>query len=150
MKIIRADLLDFPEDINIIAHSANCQNKMGSGIAKKIRERYLEAYVADCAIHKKMLFPKYLLGDFSIAFVTPGKSVANLYTQLNYGTDRRQVNYEAFYKSLEKLSSTYPNLKIGLPYGISCGLAGGSWKIISAIIEDIEASQNRQFTICKL
>ena len=26
---------------------------------------------------------------------------------------------------------------VGLPYGISCGLAGGNWKIIKAIIEDI-------------
>jgi hypothetical protein len=24
-----------------------------------------------------------------------------------------------------------------VPYGISCGLAGGNWKIIKAIIEDI-------------
>jgi len=26
---------------------------------------------------------------------------------------------------------------VGVPYGISCGLAGGNWKIIKAIIEDI-------------
>ena len=26
---------------------------------------------------------------------------------------------------------------LGLPYGISCGLAGGNWGIIKAMIEDI-------------
>ena len=26
---------------------------------------------------------------------------------------------------------------LGLPFGISCGLAGGSWNVISSMIEDI-------------
>ena len=28
---------------------------------------------------------------------------------------------------------------LGLPYGISCGLAGGNWQIIEAMINDIFA-----------
>ena len=47
IEIIEANLLDFPNNINSIAHSCNTRNIMGAGIAKQIKDRYPEAYEAD-------------------------------------------------------------------------------------------------------
>ena len=46
IEVIDGDLLDFPNQINTIAHSCNTQNVMGAGIAKSIKERYPEAFKA--------------------------------------------------------------------------------------------------------
>jgi O-acetyl-ADP-ribose deacetylase (regulator of RNase III) len=58
VQITKGNLLDFPTHclsfasneyigINAIAHSCNCQNVMGAGIAKQIKDRYPQAYEAD-------------------------------------------------------------------------------------------------------
>ena len=44
---ITGDLLDFPQGIDIIAHSCNCRNTMSAGIAKQIKDRYPLSYDAD-------------------------------------------------------------------------------------------------------
>ena len=44
---ITGDLLDFPQGIDIIAHSCNCRNTMSAGIAKQIKDHYPLAYDAD-------------------------------------------------------------------------------------------------------
>ena len=71
--------------------------------------------------------------------------IYNLYTQSGYSTKKREVNYEYFWKALKNMQEdllfiqheTGEQQVLGLPYGISCGLAGGNWKIIKAMIEDI-------------
>ena len=56
VELIGGNLLDFPTHcvssdkyvgINAIAHSCNCQNVMGAGIAKQIKDRYPQAFEAD-------------------------------------------------------------------------------------------------------
>jgi hypothetical protein len=41
-------------------------------------------------------------------------------------------------------------LKIAIPYHIGCGLAGGEWKIISKILEQVEKEENVIFYAYKL
>ena len=61
------------------------------------------------------------------------------------GAGKRQVLYEDFWQALKNMQEDLLFIQhetgnpqaLGLPYGISCGLAGGNWKIIKAIIEDI-------------
>jgi O-acetyl-ADP-ribose deacetylase (regulator of RNase III) len=142
---IEGDLLDFPNGINVIAHSCNCQNTMGAGIADQIRRRYPAAFKADTQAAKNK---ENILGEFSYARVTnppdPARYVCNLYTQQFYGRDRRHVSYDAFATSLSKLDkmlrqwqeASGRKVVLGLPYLISCKNAGGSWKVINAIIED--------------
>ena len=68
-----------------------------------------------------------------------------MYTQANIGAERRQVNYEAFYRALKEVQEDLLFIQhetgqpqvLGLPHGISCGLAGGNWKIIKEMIDDI-------------
>lgn len=150
MRIINADIFDqaTPDKWCILAHSVNCKNTMGSGIAKEIKERYPSAYYAD---KEAWTFHRSELGMYSVGHYKQ-LTIANLYTQENYGIHIRQVNYEAFYKALSSLRYHNPDKDIYLPYGISCGLAGGSWKIISAMIEDVEekSGTSKEFIVCKL
>ena len=143
IKIIDGDLLDFPNGIDFIAHSCNTHNVMGAGIAREIKYRYPNAYSADC---HAMMKGDNVLGDYSFAVTdaTQNKGIYNMYTQSKIG-DERSVNYEAFYVSLNKVAghiewqSKHEGAEktLGLPWGISCGLAGGSWNVIFSMINDI-------------
>ncbi len=144
--------------INVIAHSCNTRMIMGGGIARQIKSRYPQAYEADVKYisneyddNGQFIHP---LGNFSKAEVNSKESkvylpdgkglIYNMYTQNSIGKGR-EVNYEGFYDALcnvadhiewqDKHDSTTSSL--GLPWGISCGLAGGSWGIIFAIINEI-------------
>ena len=140
---ISGNLLNFPNGINAIAHSCNTQNVMGGGIAYQIKTRYPNAYSADC---HAMMEGDNVLGDYSFAVTdaTQNKGIYNMYTQDKIGS-KRVVNYEAFYVALNKVADHIEwqikhedeEKTLGLPYGISCGLAGGNWGIIKAMIEDI-------------
>ena len=165
IQIISGNLLDFPPHcktdpdkyigINVIAHSCNCQNVMGAGIAKQIKERYPQAFEADTECYNNEYNEggnwKVRIGDYSKAeieskFLPNNKGrIYNLYTQSGYSTKKREVNYEYFWKAMKAMQEDLLFIQhetgepqvLGLPYGISCGLAGGNWKIIKAIIEDI-------------
>ena len=166
INIIKGNLLDFPTHcetdpdkylgINNIAHSCNCQNVMGGGIAKQIKDRYPQAFEADAGRWSNEYTDggnwRCQIGDYSKAVIeTHGTNlphdvtIYNLYTQSGYSTKKREVNYEYFWRALKAVQEDLlfnqheldASQVIGLPYGISCGLAGGNWKIIKAIIEDI-------------
>lgn len=143
IEIIEGNLLDFPQDINFIAHSCNTHNVMGAGIALNIKHTYPEAYTADC---HAMMEGDNQLGWYSFAWIdgTQSKGIYNMYTQSSIGQGR-QVNYEAFYNALYNVAEHIEwqdkhdnkTSAFGLPYGISCGLAGGSPRIINSIIHEI-------------
>ena len=165
IKLISGNLLDFPMHcatnpdrylgINNIAHSCNCQNVMGGGIAKQIKDRYPQAFEADTERWSNEYNDggnwRVQIGDYSKAVIEtqwthlPHATIYNLYTQSGYSTESRQVNYEYFWQAMKAMQEDLLfnqhelNVRqvVGVPYGISCGLAGGNWKIIKAIIEDI-------------
>ncbi len=122
---------------------------MGAGIAKQIKDRYPKAFEADHEHWSNEYNDggnwRVQLGGYSKAVIDNQKTVYNLYTQSGYSTRERQVNYEYFWKALKAMEEDLLSVQddagesqvVGLPYGISCGLAGGNWKIIKAIIEDI-------------
>ncbi len=143
IELIKGNLLDFPSDIDFIAHSCNTQNIMGGGIAKQIKDRYPMVYKTDCNAHFE---GENTLGNFSFVWTNGEQSqgVYNMYTQDEIGA-KRSVNYEGFYCALNKVADHIEwqskhegeEKVLGLPYGISCGLAGGSSRIINTIIHDI-------------
>ena len=177
IPLISGNLLDFPTHcetdpdkyvgINVIAHSCNCQNVMGGGIAKQIKDRYPQAFEADterwsneyndggnwrCQIgdYSKAVIETQL-SDLDLIYSSDARTnlshatIYNLYTQSGYSTSKREVNYEYFWRAMKAMQEDLLfnqhelNVRqvVGVPYGISCGLAGGNWKIIKAIIEDI-------------
>ena len=136
----KGNLIDLAEqgEFDVIIHGCNCQNTMGSGIAREIRERYPQAYEADTLATKQWQSPVAKLGNFS-TYATVGKGhpfiIVNAYTQVNFeprGMDH--FEYESFYLILKKLEVLGP-VRFGLPY-IGMGLAGGDKDRIIPMIED--------------
>jgi hypothetical protein len=119
---------------------------MGSGIAKQIRERWPEvfnAYVKTHKYHIKFGFPtEDMLGYVEPIHIDDGdreRYVVNMYSQHSYGYNaQRYTSYDAFACCLHKISAfVHKDKTIGFPKNIGCGLGGGNWKVISALIEEI-------------
>lgn len=135
----KGNLIDMAEagQFDVIVHGCNCQNTMGSGIAKELRARYAGVYQADCLATQQWKNPVAKLGNFS-TYASKGKvnpfAVVNAYTQLHYlprGVDH--FEYESFYLILKKLE-VLGGIRFGFPY-IGMGLAGGDKTRIITMLE---------------
>ena len=142
---------------NVIAHQANCQKTMGSGIADTIRKKMPEAYQAD------LDFPyssKERLGMCSYGKSTEHKKfIFNLYGQEFYGRlPKLYTNYSALrtavemmMQEIEKIEKKFPKFKavIGVPYKMGCDRAGGDWEIVEDILKETSDKYNRDIYIYK-
>jgi O-acetyl-ADP-ribose deacetylase (regulator of RNase III) len=91
IMIVKIDCSVFDSPSQAIIHQANCFNTMGSGIACQIRQRYPEAYEADC---KTISGDRSKLGKFSWVKTNDGKyHIYNCYSQYQYGRDQRQTSH---------------------------------------------------------
>lgn len=140
INFVKGDLLKVYKNkgCDVIAHCANCQRVMGSGIAYQIKNELPDAYNAYVNYDNHL---KYLeLGTISHAEIDHGL-VVNLHAQHLYGYDgSRYVNYEAIYETLRKTKDLMleKNLKmLGVPYKMACDRAGGDWRIIESMLEVI-------------
>ena len=138
-------------DFTHIIHQANLFHVFGSGLAKQIKSRYIEAYHADLLTVKG---DKSRLGTFSWALTTDGKIVYNLYSQVGIGSTDRQTSYDAMDTGLRKIRSQlrehHGPVNVGIPYRLGCGLANGNWGIVYAIIESIFEQEKFPVTIVEL
>jgi O-acetyl-ADP-ribose deacetylase (regulator of RNase III) len=160
MKQIEGNLLDFPEGITVIAHQANCQATMGSGIAAQIRELYPEAAQIDREAFSKQ---QAKLGLFSVAKISddPLKIIVNLYGQFGikeglFGIEGgRDTDYEGLYEAIDKLfrsikqAEKHDRYIVGFPYLMGCDRGGGDWRIVSAMIEVLEEKYGVKVIIVK-
>ena len=148
VKYVKGNLLD--SNCDYICHQVNCQGVMNSGIARQIRDRWPEVYsyyrgrwleTNKAGMNGGLYTPEIMLGTIDIVELldNTGRRVINMYSQANYGYDgSRFTSYDAFAKVLEKIrQSTNYNDTIGFPKNIGCGLGGGNWNAISALIEEI-------------
>jgi O-acetyl-ADP-ribose deacetylase (regulator of RNase III) len=141
IKLRSGNLLEM-NDIDVIIHTCNLYHTMGAGLAKQIAELYPEVLEAD---KQTPHGDSSKLGTFSYAKIDGGaygkKTVINLYSMQGLGTNKRQTHYEAFYLGMEAIHNqivdSKKDLTVGIPKYIGCGLAGGSWRVIQAMIEDI-------------
>lgn len=133
MKEIDGDLIKLAKEGNFdyIAHGCNCFCTMGAGIAKQIKEQFPIAYTMDLATKKGDIKK---LGNYTTTADHYAFTIINAYTQYRYGTEKRQLDYEALTLILRKINYEYPGKTIGLPK-IGCNLAGGDWNIVKQIIE---------------
>ena len=131
---INADLLN--SDCNFICHQVNCQGKMGSGVAKQIRDRWPEVYSNYARVANSKM-----LGKVQILYIEdaniPRQCVVNMFSQENYGYDgARYTSYDAFWNCLNELKNQIPKgATIAFPYKIGCGLGGANWEIIEKMID---------------
>jgi len=152
INLHQGDLLTAP--VGIICHQANCQNTMGSGVAKSIREKFPDAWKADCEAAKSGF---NVLGNISVGKdISPSFVnfyIVNIYGQFRYGLDTRHTNYEAVYKGLEKtleFTKSVGTPPIGFPYKMGSVRGGGDWRIIQKMIEVIFENYNNDVLICKI
>jgi len=139
VKVINGDL--FESSAPIICHQVNCQGKMGSGVAKQVREKYPAAYrqyIYRCKDEK----PHQLLGHAQFVYGTD-KIVVNMFAQDRYGYDgTRYTDYSAFSRCLHEIAKNVaPGTTIAMPYKIGCGLAGGDWGTVYGLIDQILGQQ---------
>ncbi len=134
------NLLDTP--VEYICHQVNCQGRMGSGIAKSIKEKWPKVYTSYMDYYNYYVFhgnnSRYLLGQCQFIDVESGKTVINMFGQEYYGYDgRRYTSYDAFWGCLGEIKKTVPKgSKIGFPDHIGCGLGGASWEVIKTMIRE--------------
>lgn len=122
-----------------IVHGCNTEGKMGSGIAKQIKEMYpaaFEAYHADILNKRKLRVNP--LGTITCVAVAPGLYIVNAVTQTLTPNVKRRVDYEAVTKCFEtivKAARAVQVTEISFP-AVGAGLGGGKWPIIEAIIDN--------------
>lgn len=118
----------------VIMHGCNAQGVMGSGFAKEFKAKYPEAFQA----YKSEIADHSLeFGQTSWCILYPGLYLASSITQNTYGIDgSRYVSYDAIDLCIKEViifaQNKYCNINIPK---IGAGLGGGSWDIISKIIE---------------
>ncbi len=150
VKELNGNILNSGADI--ICHQVNCQGAMGAGLAKQIRQRWPKAYedyIKFCGLSS----PYDKLGKVKLTEAARGKYIAHIFAQLNYGRKRLcYTNYDALHHGFEYLARLQheKGLRVALPYGIGCGLAGGDWGIVRSDIENIFGGTYADCEIWKL
>jgi hypothetical protein len=112
---------------------------MGAGIAKQIRNKYPEVY-EKYREYCKDKEPYALLGSVQAVSTKDGKTVANLFGQLNFGSDgKRYTSYDSFWNGLSHIKKVAKEngLSVALPYNMGCDRGGASWKVAFSMIEEI-------------
>ena len=135
------DYFGAPFEIGL--HVCNLYHTFGAGIAKRIKAIFPEAYEIDLSTIKG---DKNKLGTISLTNVKKHPEypiiqyIGNLYAMTGMGTDKRQLSYDKLIDCLNKVNDEFrseiPPYSIGIPFNMGCGLAGGEWSIVEAIIED--------------
>lgn len=143
-KVIDKDILTV--EYGVLVHSVNCQGVMGAGLAKKISNKWPTVkadYLRHCQ-YLTMEGSKPELETWMRTEVGPNLFVASVFGQQEYGrtpgrcyTSYRAlaVGFWAIHHGNQHLEFAHKPLPIYLPHSIGCGLAGGDWHVVSAIIE---------------
>lgn len=128
---------------------------MGSGIAKQIVSLYPIVLRVD-KNYKLPVRSRNRLGHFSSVWVDGPSGrllVINLYGQHRFGRGL-MTDYSAFEKPLmsiiNQVSKAKKSYKVGLPYGIGAGYAGGDWSTIFHIIKKASSQFNQDIYLYEL
>lgn len=134
-RYIKGNILD--TELSNIAHGVNCQNVMGSGVAKVLADKWPGVKEGYHDLFKFQAIPgEDILGTVAqIEIIDDNKTVWNCFTQLHYlPRNKRNVNYRAIVCCFMQLVELGVE-EIAIPK-IGCGLAGGDWNIVEQLIND--------------
>ncbi len=137
MKIIEGSILDVEE--GHILHCVNCQNVMGSGVARALYQKWpivKEQYHLFCENKK----PLQLLNCWDAVPVTNKVVVVNCFAQLTYGGPGRHADYGALKTILKGFKE---DLRFCKDYSTQCyiparmcsNLAGADWGTVMEIFD---------------
>lgn len=152
MQVITGDIFK-SQYWDAMGHCANLYHTMGAGIARTIKQKYPEAYRADC---QTINGSKDKLGSASCAQLKDGSYIFNLYAQEGIGGPKRNLRYDYLHDSISKVlqwgQKKFPEKFVfAVPYGIGCGLAGGDWRIVEKILEVVDSKfDNCEIVVYKL
>lgn len=151
IKIVNGDLLQ--SNLPLIAHQTNCWGVMGAGIAKSIKNKWIDVYIQYVNFCKKLEYSKNLLGKCQVC--TTGESpiglVANLFGEYSFTEsvapyENRHTDYDALRKALLNLKAYCEDeniTEIGIPYKLGCGLAGGDWDgVVYPMLQELFANDS--------
>lgn len=130
IKEFNGNILDLFKSLNQVAiiHGNNCENNMGKGLAKTLKDKFSRIWKPNT---------KCTMGDFEIIEVKPNKYIINAYTQVLRGKPNNTFDtYEIRKKALRDVFRNLkldPNTVLLIPR-IGAGLAGGNWEDIKNII----------------
>ena len=135
INVIKGNLLT--SDCDYICHQVNCQGKMNSGIAKSIREKWIEVYHAYMERFRTQN-PTTFLGTIQDIQTFDGPHVINMFSQEYYGYDgRRYTSYDAFWSCLGKIREEVPKgSSIAFPDHIGSCRGGANWNVIKTMIAE--------------
>jgi O-acetyl-ADP-ribose deacetylase (regulator of RNase III) len=131
---------------SVLFHKVNTRGVMGSGIAKEIRERVPQHY-EDYRIHLDYRNGECLGNFVESSDDVHGRSVVGLYGQSEYGRGGKFTNYAALASALIYFLGNYRENKTTfiIPKFIGCGLGGGDWSIVEALLLDMEELYGIEF-----
>lgn len=138
----------------IICQQVNCQGKYGAGLSGVISRQYSKIAKDYFSFCEKKKEPHRRLGSLDIVPITEMLSVANIFSQLDYGNSKKTgicyTKYNVLIGGIANVSSFYPDLPIYTPHsvnrhgehtGIGCGLAGGDWNVVYTNLKALANSQ---------
>lgn len=127
-----------------LLHQTNCMGIMGGGIAAQIRKQNPKVYEEYSWLCCKQTTVGDLLGTIQILpkdnyDTNNPQYIVNCFGQNHISKSSKMTSYDALDECFMAVRD-YCNKKyfdgctIGIPYKIGCGLGGGDWEIVEAII----------------
>lgn len=148
LKIMKGDLLQWPEAYDLIAHGCNTRGVMGVGFAYQIRLLFPEIYGpynGHCAIYGDAL-----AGTAQVLKTNSGVYVANMFTQIKPGRHAR-INYiQGALRETIDFAHKNGIKTIAMP-AIGCGYGGLRWDAaLPAIQKEMESFKGNTFLYAPL
>ena len=155
-KEIKGDIIELAlkGEFDVIGHCTNAMCVMGGGMAVPMRKVFncnnypMENISTRGDINKlgQIDWGIYGIQDGNLNGIYEYKSlpkkdfvaVVNMYGQYNYGYSdgKPPLDYEALRLCMRKMNFIFKGKRIGLPYVIGCGLAGGDKEIVIQMIKE--------------
>lgn len=158
IKYVTADMLDFSVDMpDMIIHQTNCEGRMGGGVAKSIKEKFPQVYVAylEFLAQKRFNGENNLLGQVLETNVRIGDNIlkfVDVFAQNSCSEntspyrDGRFTSYDALHDGLlyvrdyvvERLyEKRCRPIKVWMPAKIGCAKGGANFDVVTAIIKSV-------------
>lgn len=164
---IEGDLIKLAKEgkFDVIAHGCNCFCRMKRGIAPQMAEAfdcdkfYMERSFLSGNINKlgqidaQICFVRdngkigKFITEIDLSKIKKGTPeafvVINAYTQYEWSTETKPLDYQALTICLRKINHSYKGFHIGLPL-IGCHLAGGIWDYTK---ENLSLKEHNEYLI---
>lgn len=134
-----------PDDMNrevCVIHGCNSLGVMGAGLALQVKNKFYLAFEVYSVSCRDVTDRSQLLGTYTHKrFADEKITIINAIIQLETGTEKRQVNYEAVALILERLCRTFDQhphtvFTLAIPRFFGSALAGGNWNIILCMFKE--------------